>query len=179
MRRGKFPGGPGARTLLSLMKTRVQSLVDELKSHKQHGMVEKRKKKLMRRELNRRGFPGGASGKEPTCQCRRLSRLGLIPGLGRSPGRRHGNPLQYSCLENPMDRQTWQAAVHRVEKSQTWLQQLSMQHTQNSQKRKVQRRKLRREEKLKKYKNYGDWSKGVSETLTLSIIFLEEWSLNH
>ena len=43
----------------------------------------------------------------------------LILGLGRSPGGGHGNPLQYSCLENPMDRGGWQAAVHRVAKSQT------------------------------------------------------------
>ena len=42
--------------------------------------------------------------------------MGLIPGLGRSPGERNGHPLQYFCLENPMDRGTWQAAVHRVTK---------------------------------------------------------------
>ena len=47
--------------------------------------------------------------------------IGLIPGLGRSPGGGHGNPLQYSCLENPMDRGAWQAAVHGVAKSQTQL----------------------------------------------------------
>ena len=47
--------------------------------------------------------------------------LGSIPGLGRSPGGGHGNPLQYSCLENPMDRGAWQAAVHGVAKSRTWL----------------------------------------------------------
>ena len=45
--------------------------------------------------------------------------LGLIPGLGRSPGGGHGNPLQYPCLENPMDRGAWQAMVHRVAKSRT------------------------------------------------------------
>ena len=45
--------------------------------------------------------------------------MGSIPGLGRSPGGRHGNPLQYSCLENPMDRGVWQATVHRVTKNQT------------------------------------------------------------
>ena len=45
--------------------------------------------------------------------------LGSIPGLGRSPGEGNGNPLQYSCLENPMDREAWQATVHRVTKSQT------------------------------------------------------------
>ena len=44
--------------------------------------------------------------------------LGSIPGLGRLPGGGHGNPLQYSCLENPMDRGAWWAMVHRVAKSQ-------------------------------------------------------------
>ena len=52
--------------------------------------------------------------------------LGLIPGLGRSIGGGHGNPLQYSCQENPMDRETWWATVHRVTKSWTGLKQLSM-----------------------------------------------------
>ena len=51
----------------------------------------------------------------------------LIPGLGRSPGRGHGSPLLYSCLENPMDRGAWWAIVHGVTKSQTGLEQLSMQ----------------------------------------------------
>ena len=46
---------------------------------------------------------------------------GLTPGLGRSPGEENGNPLQYSCLENPMDRETWGATVHGVAKSQTQL----------------------------------------------------------
>ena len=54
------------------------------------------------------GFPGGASGKESTCWCRRP---GLLPGSGRSPGGGHGNPLQYSCLENPMDRGALQVLV--------------------------------------------------------------------
>ena len=48
-----------------------------------------------------------------------------IPGLGRSPGRGNGNPLQYSCLENPMDRGAWRATVHRVTKSQTQQKPLS------------------------------------------------------
>ena len=51
--------------------------------------------------------------------------MGSIPGLGRSPGRGHGNPLQYSCLENPMDRGAWTLWVHRVAKSWTWLKRLS------------------------------------------------------
>jgi len=59
-------------------------------------------------------FPGGSVSKESTCNA---GHLGLIPGLGRSPGGGHGNPLQCSCLENPMDRGTWWATVHRVTKS--------------------------------------------------------------
>ena len=51
---------------------------------------------------------------------------GLIPGLGRSPGGEHGNPFQYSCLENPMYRGTWQATVHRITKSWAQLKELSM-----------------------------------------------------
>ena len=47
--------------------------------------------------------------------------MGSIPGPGRSPGEGNGNPLQYSCLENPMDRGAWQATVHGVAKSQTQL----------------------------------------------------------
>ena len=49
-----------------------------------------------------------------------------IPGLGRSPGGGHGNPFQYSCLENPMDRGAWRAIDHWVAKSQTLLKQFSM-----------------------------------------------------
>ena len=68
------------------------------------------------------GFPRGSDGKESACN---VGDLGLIPGLGRSPGGEHGNPLQYSYLENSMDRGSWQAPpVHRVAKSQTWLKRL-------------------------------------------------------
>ena len=49
----------------------------------------------------------------------KIGELGLIPDLGRSPGEGNGNPLQYSCLENPMDRGTWWATVHGVAKSRT------------------------------------------------------------
>ena len=66
-----------------------------------------------------------ASGKEPACQCRRHKRHGSIPGWGRYPGGGHGNPFQYSCLENPMNREAWQATVHSIAKSQTWLKWLS------------------------------------------------------
>ena len=51
--------------------------------------------------------------------------MGLIPGSGRSPGGGHGNPLQYSCLENPMDRAAWRIIVHRVPKSHPRPKQLS------------------------------------------------------
>ena len=70
------------------------------------------------------GFPGGSSGKEPTCNAEDIRDRGSIPGLGRSPGGENGNPLQYSCLENPMDRGAWRAIVHRVTKSQTQLKRL-------------------------------------------------------
>ena len=50
------------------------------------------------------GLPGHASGKEPTCQCRRYKRRGSVPGSERRPGVGNGSPLQYSCLENPTDR---------------------------------------------------------------------------
>ena len=59
------------------------------------------------------GSPGGTSGKEPV-NAGDMRDAGLIPGSGRFPGEGHGNPLQYSSLENPMDREAWQAAVHRV-----------------------------------------------------------------
>ena len=59
------------------------------------------------------------SHRESTCQCRRHPET--IPGSGRSPQEGNGNPLQYSCLGNPMDRDAWWATVHGVAKSQTWL----------------------------------------------------------
>ena len=59
--------------------------------------------------------------KNPPANVGDIRDVGSIPGSGRSPGRRHGNPHQYSRLQNPMDRGAWQATVHRVAKSQTWL----------------------------------------------------------
>ena len=67
------------------------------------------------------GFPEGSSGEESACSARDRGDAGLIAGWGESPGGGHGNPLQYSCLENPVDRGAWQATVHRVAKSQTQL----------------------------------------------------------
>ena len=72
------------------------------------------------------GFSGGTSVKEPPpANAGEVKDEGLIPGLGRSPAGEHGNPLQYSGLENPMDRGAWWATVHGVTKSQTQLKQLN------------------------------------------------------
>ena len=62
--------------------------------------------------------------KNPPTNAGDIRDMGLIPGLGRSPRGGHGNPLQYSCLENPMDRGAWRAMVHGVAKSQTRQKQL-------------------------------------------------------
>ena len=64
------------------------------------------------------GFSGGTEVKNPPAHA---GDTGLMPGSGRSPEEGNGNPLQYSCLENPMDRGAWQAIVPGVEKSQTRL----------------------------------------------------------
>ena len=60
------------------------------------------------------GFPGGSEVKASACN---VGDMSLNPGLGRSPGEGNGNPLQYSCVENPMDGEAWQATVHEVAKS--------------------------------------------------------------
>ena len=64
------------------------------------------------------GFPSGSDSKESACSA---GDLGLIPGSGRSLGEGTGNPLQCSCLENPMDRGAWKAAVHGVAEGRTQL----------------------------------------------------------
>ena len=64
------------------------------------------------------GLPGGSDGKASACSA---GDSGWIPGLGRHPGEGNGNPLQYSCLENPMDGGGWEVTVHGVTKSQTGL----------------------------------------------------------
>ena len=63
--------------------------------------------------------------KNPPTNMGDIRDVGSSPGLGRSPGGGHGNPIQYSCLENLMDRGAWQDTVHRVAKSETRLRQLS------------------------------------------------------
>ena len=67
-------------------------------------------------------FPGGSDGKESAFNA---GDVGSIPRLGRSPGEGNGNPLQYSCLDNPIDRGAWQAIVHRIAKNQTCLSNLA------------------------------------------------------
>ena len=67
------------------------------------------------------GFPDGSVGKESAYNAGDTGDVGSVPASGRSPEGGHGNPLQYSCLKNPMDRGTWQATAQRVAKSQTWL----------------------------------------------------------
>ena len=68
--------------------------------------------------VTKQGFPGGS---EVTASACNVGDLGSIPGSGRSPGEGNGNPLQYSCLENPMDGGAGWATVHGVAKSQTQL----------------------------------------------------------
>ena len=71
-----------------------------------------------------RVFPGRSVGKESTCNAGDTRDKGSITGSGRSPGGGNGIPLQYSCLENPMDGGAWWATVHEVAKSLTLLKQL-------------------------------------------------------
>ena len=94
------------------------------------------------------GFSGGSDDKETACNA---GDPGLISRSGRSPGEGHGNPLQYSCLKNPMDRGAWCAIVHGVTKSQTWLSNWDMRH----------KKSLNRTEILHSYDNskmnYPSW----------------------
>ena len=73
--------------------------------------------------LGNRGFPGGSEVKASAYD---VGDLGLIPGSGRSPGEGDGNPLQYFCLEDPMDGGAWWATVHGVSKSRTRLSDLTL-----------------------------------------------------
>ena len=70
-------------------------------------------------------LPRWLSSKESACTEGAAGEVGLMSELGRSPGGGQGNPFQYSCLENPMDRGAWLATVHRIAKSRTGLKQLS------------------------------------------------------
>ena len=78
------------------------------------------------------GFPGGMLVKNPPASAGDRGDASSIPGSGRSPGGGHGNPLQYSCLGDPMDRGDWRAIVHRITENQTWLGYKSV-HAQGTQ----------------------------------------------
>ena len=69
-------------------------------------------------------FPNGSRSEESACNAGDTRDMGTIPGLVRSPGEENGNSLQYSCLEDPMDRGAWRARVHRITKSWTGLKRL-------------------------------------------------------
>ena len=71
--------------------------------------------------VNIMGFPGGPMMKNPPSNAGDARDVGSIPGSGRSPGERNGNPLQYSCLENSIYREAWQDTITGVKKSQTRL----------------------------------------------------------
>ena len=79
------------------------------------------------------GFPSGASVRNLPANAGDRREVGSIPRWERCPGGEQGNPFQYSCLENPMDRGAWWAIVHRVAKSWTWLRQLSLEGTRSLQ----------------------------------------------
>ena len=76
-----------------------------------------------------RDFPGGSEYKASAYNA---GDLGSIPGSGRSPGEGNGNPFQYSCLENLMDRGAWRATVHGVAKSWTQLSDFTVLHLEHS-----------------------------------------------
>ena len=120
-----------------IIRDSTDSLIWQCPGNKQSWVPNSGEKKRLKhlkyllRGGEKRGLPGSASGKELTCQCRRHKRhirdMGSIPGSGRSPGRGHGSPLQYPCLENPMDSEAWGATIHRVAESRTQLKRLSRQ----------------------------------------------------
>ena len=99
-----------SQTRLKQRSTRVPSIGGDVEQSELSLLVGKRI------NTTALGFPGQQVGTESVCSA---GDLGSIPGSGRSPGGGNGNPLQYSFLENPMDRGAWQATVHGITKSQT------------------------------------------------------------
>ena len=81
---------------------------------------------IWRNKMASQGFPNGSVVKNPPANTGASRDMGLIPGLGRFPGGGNGKLIQYSCLENPVDRGAWQATVYGVTKSRTLLKCLSM-----------------------------------------------------
>ena len=107
-------------TLKCRKMTRVQADLRRRRVCTDEGQREEGKSQedIIRTTLGSHSFPGGSEDKASACNA---GDLGSIPEFGGSPGEGNGNPLQYSCLENPMDRGAWQATVHGVTKSQTRL----------------------------------------------------------
>ena len=95
------------KNLPVMQETRVQSLGQEDPLEKKMVALTS----ILAQRIPFWGFPGGTSGKEPACQ---VGDSGSLPRSGSSPGEGNGNPLQYSCLENPMHRGAWQATVHGI-----------------------------------------------------------------
>ena len=83
-----------------------------------------------------------------------IREAGSIPGTGRSPGIGHVNPLQYCCLENPIDRGAWEATVHRITQSQSWLEQLSMH--EYTERETIRERKRKTETERNKQRTRGE-----------------------
>ena len=79
------------------------------------------KKEIIISFNSKSGFPGGSAVKNPPANAGDTRDVVSIPGSGRSPGEGNGNPLQYSCLENPLDTGAWWVTVHGVTKRLTWL----------------------------------------------------------
>ena len=104
-------------------------------NHKSMKLEEKKKKNYLslfpsiHTHTHTHRLPWWLSDKESACK---LGDIGLIPGSGRSPGEENDNPLQYSCLENPVDWEAWWATVHGVSKSRTQLKRLSMHKCNNN-----------------------------------------------
>ena len=118
--------------MLPLQEAWVQSLVRELRSHKLCSVAKNNSSSSNNNNDNTSYLMElWASGvmlvvKNPPANAGDIRDTGSVPVSRRSPGRGNSNPLQYSCLENPMDKGAWQATVYRVTKSQTQLEGLSM-----------------------------------------------------
>ena len=138
---GTFPAGPGVRTLrLQCRGVRVQPLVRELRSHipqsvaisRQNCWMSDQWERLIICEVDGKwASQRGSMVKNPLPSAGEIRDTGLIPGSGRSLEVRNGNPLNYPCLENPLDRRTRLPVVHGVTKTWTRLKHLSMQANGN------------------------------------------------
>ena len=121
----QFPGKTGAAGITFTEVTqrshdaRRHSSADPLK-HLDHSVRTPKRPYLRNKAVG--GFPGGSDGKQSACS---VGDPDSIPGPQRAPGEGNGNPLQYSCLENPMDSGAWSATAHGAAKSRTWLSNVS------------------------------------------------------